>query len=75
MSKYPVIAISALLVVACAPFTGKLGEHQAAAVLMSCDPLQNGGHISEPKGGQSCEQRAAENYQQYVNDMKSLEKP
>ena len=64
-----VFAVTALLP-GCALFNGAPGQQQAAAVLISCDPLQNGGHIPDPPAGRTCEQDAAERYQQYSNDLK-----
>lgn len=55
----------------CALFTGEPGQQQAAAVLISCEPLQNGGRMPGP----GCEQEAAEQYRQYSNDLKDARAP
>ncbi len=50
--------------------SGEPGQQQAAAVLISCEPMQNGGRIPRP----NCERDVAEKYQQYSNDLKDAKK-
>ena len=68
--KAAVVFLLVTLLTGCALFSGAPGQQQAAAVLISCEPLQNGGRIPEPSAGHTCEQDAAEQYQQYSNDLK-----
>lgn len=63
--------LMATLLGGCALFSGEPGQQQAAAVLISCEPLQNGGRIPGP----NCEQEAAEQYRQYSNDLKDARAP
>lgn len=63
-----------LLLPGCALFVGEPGQQQAAAVLVACEPLQNGGRIPAPAAGQTCEQEAAQWYQDYSNDLKAVKK-
>jgi|JI10StandDraft_1071094.scaffolds.fasta_scaffold1745279_2 hypothetical protein len=70
MTARPVIFLCALILSGCALVNGKAGQQQALAVLVSCEPLQNGGRLPEPPPGYTCEQFAAEQYQQYSNDLK-----
>lgn len=66
----PTFALCTIPLAGCALFSGEPGQQQAAAVLISCEPLQNGGRMPSPAAGQTCEQDAAQWYQDYSNDLR-----
>jgi len=68
------LAYGLFSVAGCALVDGEPGQQESLAVLVSCEPLQNGGRLPAPAAGQTCEQEAAQWYRDYANDLKDAAK-